>query len=327
MRSIDIFEFGTASGFADRTAAFSASQIGSGNLSTTLLIDGYDVGNYVERFQILMGTVTTLDIGGFTFTDWGGQSERVQIFGDTSAETIVGSVASDEIYGRGGSVRLYGGADNDTTYGGTGNDFHYVDSASDVVVEAAGQGTGDRVYSTGSYTLAAEAERLWTTDTAGTGALNLIGNEFGQAIYGNAGANLLAGGGGDDDIFGGNGSDSISGGSGNDTLRGGAGDDTFVFATAPGASNVDMITDFAVGADQIEMRVSVFSALSPGALAASAFTANLSGQATTAAQRIVYETDTGALWYDADGSGGGARQQFAELTAGLALTSADIFVV
>ncbi|MGC1479283.1 MAG: hypothetical protein WA771_02165 [Chthoniobacterales bacterium] len=63
------------------------------------------------------------------------------------------------------------------------------------------------------------------------------------------------------------------------------------------------------------------------ALAASAFTANLSGQATTAAQRIVYETDTGALWYDADGSGGGARQQFAELTAGLALTSADNFVV
>lgn len=47
---------------------------------------------------------------------------------------------------------------------------------------------------------------------------------------------------------------------------------------------------------------------------------------TDAFDRIMYETDTGRLYFDADGSGAGACVQFATLAANLALTSADFFV-
>jgi serralysin len=42
---------------------------------------------------------------------------------------------------------------------------------------------------------------------------------------------------------------------------------------------------------------------------------------------VIYETDTGKLFYDADGKGGAAKVHFATLNAGLNLTSADFFVV
>ena len=55
--------------------------------------------------------------------------------------------------------------------------------------------------------------------------------------------------------------------------------------------------------------------------------ANTAGQATTAAHRLIYETDTGALWFDADGTGAGLRVQFALLSAGLQLTEADFLII
>ena len=43
--------------------------------------------------------------------------------------------------------------------------------------------------------------------------------------------------------------------------------------------------------------------------------------------RIIYNTTTGALYYDPDGDGAAAAVQFATLGTGLALTAADFFVV
>jgi serralysin len=42
--------------------------------------------------------------------------------------------------------------------------------------------------------------------------------------------------------------------------------------------------------------------------------------------RIIYETDTGRLFFDADGNGAAAKVQFATIGANLAVTSADFFV-
>jgi len=55
-----------------------------------------------------------------------------------------------------------------------------------------------------------------------------------------------------------------------------------------------------------------------GTLKGSAF--GLGVRASTAEQRIVYDQATGALFYDADGSGSAAGQvQFAKVAAGTAL--------
>ncbi len=76
--------------------------------------------------------------------------------------------------------------------------------------------------------------------------------------------------------------------------------------------------------DIIQLGVSVFSTLTPGALDSAAFRIGVA--ATDADDRIIYNSATGQLFYDADGNGGGAQVLFASLAAGLALTNADFIV-
>ena len=42
---------------------------------------------------------------------------------------------------------------------------------------------------------------------------------------------------------------------------------------------------------------------------------------------MIYDGNSGQLWFDADGSGAGAAVLFAAVTPGTALTSADFLVV
>ena len=92
------------------------------------------------------------------------------------------------------------------------------------------------------------------------------------------------------------------------------------------STNVDRISDFNVDRDTISLDDLVFTGLAAGILGASAFAANLTGSATGALDRIIYETDTGRVYFDADGNGVGSRVHFATLTANLVLTNADFFV-
>jgi serralysin len=62
-------------------------------------------------------------------------------------------------------------------------------------------------------------------------------------------------------------------------------------------------------------------------LTAAQFRANASGTAQDASDRIIYETDTGRLVYDNNGSNAGGAVQFATLDAGLAVTNADFLIV
>lgn len=48
-----------------------------------------------------------------------------------------------------------------------------------------------------------------------------------------------------------------------------------------------------------------------------------SGDAT---DRVIYNQTTGALYYDADGTGKTAALQFAQVTAGTVLTASDFFI-
>ena len=127
----------------------------------------------------------------------------VTLEGRGGNDTLTGGRGNDTLDGGTQDDVLDGGAGNDTLIGGTGDDRFYVDSAGDVVVEFLIQGF-DRVLASVSYTLGAvaEIEMLTTTDNSGTGAIDLTGNVFDQAIYGNEGANVLTGGGGTDDLLG-----------------------------------------------------------------------------------------------------------------------------
>jgi serralysin len=77
--------------------------------------------------------------------------------------------------------------------------------------------------------------------------------------------------------------------------------------------------------DTIRLENAVFTGLAAGALAPGAF--NTGAAASQADDRIIYNTATGALLFDADGSGAGAAVHFATLAGGLALTASDFLVI
>ena len=123
-------------------------------------------------------------------------------------------------------------------------------------------------------------------------------------------AQRLVGGAGDDVLIGGRGGDTLSGGAGHDLLIGGGGNDTFVFDAAPGAGSVATIRDFGANgdADQIALSHAVFAGLltTSGALDAGDFASVSDGSGATAllgaGQHLIYDSQTGSLYYDADGA-------------------------
>ncbi len=106
-------------------------------------------------------------------------------------------------------------------------------------------------------------------------------------------------------------------------LTGGTGNDIFKFTTK---GHVDRITDFNVLNDTFQLENSVFTAFTTaGILAATQF--RIGTQALDADDFVIYNNATGALLYDANGNGAGAGVQIATLSAGLAITNADIVVI
>jgi Ca2+-binding RTX toxin-like protein len=132
---------------------------------------------------------------------------------------------------------------------------------------------------------------------------------------------------GADKLDGGRGSDLLDGGLAADRLTGGAGEDSFRFSTELGSGNVDRITDFNVADDTILLDNLIFAAVGgDGALALGAFFASAAGAAHDADDRIIYDPDSGNLFYDADGAGGIEAVQFAQLRPGLHITAEDFLV-
>jgi Ca2+-binding RTX toxin-like protein len=127
------------------------------------------------------------------------------------------------------------------------------------------------------------------------------------------------------------GNDVLRGGAGNDRLTGGAGVDKFDFITGlNAATNVERITDFTAADDVMRLDDDIFTAFSAATptLAAGVFyKAPGAVAAHDANDRIIYNTTTGNLYYDADGQGGAGATLFATLTGAPAITGADFFIV
>jgi Ca2+-binding RTX toxin-like protein len=91
-------------------------------------------------------------------------------------------------------------------------------------------------------------------------------------------------------------------------------------------SNVDRIQDFVVADDTIQLQDSVYTRAGPvGTLSAEAF--HIGARAQEADDRIIYDTTSGALYYDRDGSGSATQVKFAQLSRGLGLTNEDFSIV
>lgn len=152
----------------------------------------------------------------------------------------------------------------------------------------------------------------------------LIGTAGDDILSGLGSSDKLHGGAGNDIIGGGRGNDTLWGGPGKDILTGGPGKDIYVF-DAPFIGAIDTITDFSPVDDTIYLENAIFTNLPTGRLKATAF--HISTAAHDATDQIIYDAQTGALYYDADGIGGASAQQFAQLTGGLALTNTDFYVI
>ena len=155
----------------------------------------------------------------------------------------------------------------------------------------------------------------------------LVGDKGDDALWGNGGADLIGGYDGKDKIYGGSGNDILVGGRGIDILSGGSGQDAFVFDAKLRSSEIDTISDFSVKSDSIWLAKSIFAKLGKvnTMLKANAFWTG--AEAHDANDRIIYNKDTGALYYDPDGTGAKAAVQFAQLKAGLKMTYKDFFVI
>ena len=172
----------------------------------------------------------------------------------------------------------------------------------------------DRILTSVSYILDPRAgvEVLVALSPTSKAALKLTGNGSANSITGNAGANVLDGRGG------------------NDVLTGGLGRDSFVFdAKLNGSGNVDRILDFSSRDDTIRLDHLVFKGLGKiGLLNATAFHVSDSGElAHDRSDRIVYESSTGFLYYDPDGSGRHGATEFAQLDPNLTLKTSDFYIV
>lgn len=230
-----------------------------------------------------------------------------------------GNAGDNVIAGGGGHDRLDGGAGADTLSGGLGNDTYVVDDIADVLVDTGGIDTIQTIFDT---VLSAEFENLVLLGISNIAA---TGNAANNALYGNAGQNVLIGHAGNDVIAGGGGNDKLYGGSGRDTLQGGEGSDQFFFTTK-GTSSVDRITDFSTVFDVIVLDDAAFSKLKGmGTLSSAQF--HRGAAAHDPSDRIIYNSKTGVLTYDANGNAAGGVSLVAYLDKGLAVTHNDFFVI
>src|SRR5262249_26482673 len=153
-------------------------------------------------------------------------------------------------------------------------------------------------------------------------------------LAGRGGDDTLSGLGGNDVLLGGDGNDALIGGAGSDTLVGGLGADRFKYTaltdggTIADQSDADHIRDFSIAAGDIfEISVNPFDG--GGVLAAGFLPANRFGSSANdtfgANERFHFNTATGTLLYDSNGSAAnGTQVALAVLENGATVDAAHI---
>ncbi len=269
------------------------------------ILTGTSSGNNTLTYASATGAVTvSLNITTQQNTGGAGLDTITAVenlIGSPFADNLTGNTTYNILDGRGGNDILRGWSGADTLIGGLGNDTLYVENLRDVVIEKLNEGS-DTVSSSITYTLPANVENLILT---GTAAIDGTGNSAANRLNGGAG------------------NDTLDGGFGVNRLTGGACNDIFKFTSL---GPVDVITDYNVVNDTVQLENSVFTALTvTGTLPAGQFRIGM--QAADANDHIIYNSATGALIYDPNGNGAGGATQIATIGTGLSMTHADVVVI
>ncbi|MFM9935711.1 MAG: calcium-binding protein [Novosphingobium sp.] len=226
------------------------------------------------------------------------------LYGGTGNDRLSGGTGADKLYGGAGNDVLDGGSSADLMVGGAGNDTYVVDSVGDRLREGPKAGT-DTVQSSVTFKLGANIENLVLT---GSDPIRGTGNALDNVLTGNEEANTLRGLAGND---------TLGGGAGLDTLTGGIGGDKFVFSTKPSSiGNFDTITDFShFEGDKIVLSATIYAEFDQLTRidADSFYAAPGATKAKSDGQFLIYNSTTGALYYDAGGPDGANPVKIAEL--------------
>jgi serralysin len=214
-------------------------------------------------------------------------------FGTDARNTFTATDAPAIFFGEGGNDSLTGGAFADILFGQEGHD------------RLSGGFANDRLF-------------------GGDGNDRINGGGDDDEIRCGAGNDRANGGAGDDRVRGDSGNDRLDGGLGADLLTGGSGFDRFTFSTPLGPENVDTINDFR-SSDTIVLDNDVFTGLTAGVLRGSAF--RVGTTAGDSSDRIIYDTVSGALYFDPDGVGGANQIQFATIAGSPNNVTARDFLV
>ena len=336
---------------------------GDAFLAAQAVTGGADTIHGGEDSDIIAGDVMQIGNNGPFGSVGAGSTVPMQftggndlIFGDEGRDIIAGDVY--DVQALAGGSALHGG--NDTINGGDGNDVLYGDfglgpttatlggfstrtggndlliggNGDDFLMGQLGNDTldGGPGIDTASYEDKAQTVRVTLAGSKGAKVFvngvvedlvknieNVIGGHGNDHLTGSAGRNRLDGS---------DGNDVLNGAGGDDVLIGGAGQDRFVFNTALAPGNVDHILDYSSFNDNMFLSRTVFAGLAPGLLPGAEFYA--AAHATAAHDgndRIIYDTATGRLFFDADGAGGHAAKLFAVLAGHPVIVAGDLQIL
>jgi serralysin len=274
------------------------------------------------------------------------------IYGTQSRNLIEGTIQDDVIYGwrQGGDPNtdlgdtLYGLNGDDRIYGGGGDDNISDRKGNDLV--SGGIGNDDIYGYWGNDTYYGGGGNDWTFDYFGDDKVyGGSGNDTVDAglgfdsIYGGSGDDVLSGDSpfevpGRDILVGGRGNDTIIAGVNEDTLTGGEGSDTFGFRNIWRGTEADQVVGFTSGEDQIGISRSGFSRrfgseadFALGTLLENDFFSGSAPQPQGMDDAILYDTDSGRLFFDENGEEAGGRAQVATLQGAPELRASDFVIV
>ncbi|MDF8334981.1 calcium-binding protein [Novosphingobium cyanobacteriorum] len=319
-----------------RLEGVTASTMTSANLSTSLFVSSTGLDK--------AGTITSTDIGTkelpAAFSDLIGYALQIgtttsaMLLGTDSSDLLIGSTVADTLTGNDGNDVLAGGAGADILMGGAGNDTASYANASGGLTASlinpsanTGDAKGDVYKQIENLTGSAFADKITGSDSVNT----LSGGSGNDLLYGLGGTDTLYGGTGWDQLFGGNNNDRLFGGWGNDVLTGGAGydkltggsgADKFVF-DAPSAAS-DTIMDFEHGIDKVVLSGSDYGVAS---LSSFSFVSGTRPTPTSNAPTLMYNTSSGALWFDPDGVGWRGASHVGDFANLPALSLSDFIVI